>query len=222
MITRMEKVAQDVVLTAARKAGTAPQSALDQQTFKAAFQAAWPIPDSARPMNDAINTAAQAASNCTTQDSDTWKTTLNQFWHPAVREIVDEYLTAARHSFRKGESLEGSEILTDAVRTTLGSIAASRNWPHSTEEDLFSTAAALGSGTGWPQSTEDFSKALSNRSKEGRQLGSALGASMGLPESITFGTYQGDPEHAEENGLSFAGTVVELANHLAGPEPAIA
>ena len=119
MITRMEKVAQDVVLTAARKAGTAPQSALDQQTFKAAFQAAWPIPDSARPMNDAINTAAQAASNCTTQDSDTWKTTLNQFWHPAVREIVDEYLTAARHSFRKGESLEGSEILTDAVRTTL-------------------------------------------------------------------------------------------------------
>ena len=139
MITRMEKVAQDVVLTAARKAGTAPQSALDQQTFKAAFQAAWPIPDSARPMNDAINTAAQAASNCTTQDSDTWKITLNQFWHPAVREIVDEYLTAARHSFRKGESLEGSEILTDAVRTTLGSIAASRNWPHSTEEDLFST-----------------------------------------------------------------------------------
>ena len=45
---------------------------------------------------------------------------------------------------------------------------------------------------------------------------------MGLPESITFGTYNGDPEHAEENGLSFAETVLELANHLAGPEPDIA
>ena len=139
-----------------------------------------------------------------------------------MREIVDEYLSAARHSFRKGAPLEGSEILTDAVRATLGSIAAYRNWPHSTEDDLFSTAAALGSGTDWPQSTEDFSKALGSRSKEGRQLGSALGASMGLPESIAFGTYQGDPEHAEENGLSFAATVVELANHLAGPEHAIA
>ena len=222
MNTRMEKVTKDVVLTAARKAGADPQSALDQQTFEAAFQAVWPIPDSVRPMNDAINTAAQAASSFTAQDSNTWETTLTQFWRPAVQEVVDEYLSAARHSFRKGESLEGSEILTDAVRATLGSIAASRNWPHSTEEDLFSTAAALGSGTSWPQSTEDFSKALSSRSKEGRQLGSALGASMGLPESITFGTYQEDPERAEENGLSFAETVLELANHLAGPEPAIA
>ncbi|CAI8005489.1 hypothetical protein GBAR_LOCUS4277 [Geodia barretti] len=107
MITRMEKVAQDVVLAAARKAGAVPQRALDQQTFKEAFLATWPIPDSARPMNDAINTAAQAASNCTGQDSNTWETTLNQFWRPAVREVVDEYLSAARHSFRKGESLEG-------------------------------------------------------------------------------------------------------------------
>ena len=222
MTTKMEKVAQDVVITAARMAGTAPHRALDQQAFKSAFQEAWPIPGSVRPMNDAIKTAAQAASNCTGKDTDTWQTILKQCWHPAATEVVNEYLSNARHSFHKGAPQEGSEILTDAVRATLGSIAASRNWPHSTEEDLFSTAAALGSGTGWPHSTEDFSKALNARSKEGRRLSSALGASMGLPESIAFGTYEGDPEHAEDNGMSFAETVVELANHLAGPESAIA
>ena len=70
MTTKMERVAQDVVMTAARMAGTAPHRTLDQEAFKSAFQEAWPIPGSARPMNDAINTAAQAASKCTGQDMD--------------------------------------------------------------------------------------------------------------------------------------------------------
>ena len=100
----------------------------------------------------------------------------------------------------------------------MGSIAASRNWPHSTEEDLFSTAAALGSGTDWPGSEEDFANALAARSVDGRRLGSALGASIGLPESIAFGSYEGHLEQAGEDGLSFAATVVEIADRLAGPE----
>ena len=82
MTTRMEKVARDVAVTAAKKAGATQHSALDQQEFEAAFQAAWPTPDSVRPMNDAINTAAQAASYCTAQDRDIWQITLNRFWHP--------------------------------------------------------------------------------------------------------------------------------------------
>ncbi len=50
-------------------------------------------------------------------------------------------------------------------------------------------------------------------------MGSALGASTGLPRSITFGSYVDAPECAEEDGLSFAETVIELANRLAGEEP---
>ena len=220
MTNRMEKVAEDIALTALRKVRFEAKPALHLAASKAAFQAAWPTPDSTRPMNDAIDTAARAANNRTGQDAYNWESKLEQVWQPAVEETIEVYLKTARHSFERGESRQGSETLTDVVRATLGNIAASRNWPHSTTDDLYTTAAALGSGTGWPQTTEEFDQALASLSKEGQHLNSALGASMGLPSSIAFGTYLEDPETAEENGLSFARTVMDLANRLAGQEPA--
>ena len=101
------------------------------------------------------------------------------------------------------------------MRATLGHIASARNWPHGTHGDLYSIVAALGSGSRWPETLEEFDQALDNCSKEGRRLGSALGASTGLPDSINYGIYEDDPEAAEENGLSFAKTVIELATLLA-------
>ena len=218
MTTRMEKVAEDVALTALSKAGSEANMALHLEASKAAFQAAWPTPDSTRPMNDAINTAAQAASNCTGQDAETWESSIGQVWQPAVEEVVGVYLRTARYSFKKGEARQGAETLTDVVRATIGNIAASRNWPHSTDDHLYSIIAALGSGNGWPQTMEEFDQALESSSEDGEHLSLALGASMGLPESIAFGTYLEDPETAEENGLSFVDTVMELANRLAGQE----
>ena len=222
MTTRMEKVAEDVALTALGKTGYDAQTDLHLKASKDAFQALWPIPDSTRPMNDAMKTAAHAASNCTGQDAETWQSNVGQIWQPAVEEVVEIYLKTARHCFETGDIRQGAETLTDVVRATLGSIAASRNWPHCSDDNLFRTAAALGSETGWPQTTEEFDQALANLSKEGHHLNSALGASMGLPSSIAFGTYSEDPKSAEENGLSFAGTIMDLANHLAGHEPATA
>ena len=222
MTTRMEKVAEDVALTALGKAGYEAPTALHLEASKGAFQALWPIPDSTRPMNDAINSAAQAASNCTGQDAETWQSKVGQVWQLAVEEVVEVYLKTARHSFERGDIRQGAETLTDAVRATLGSIAASRNWPHSSDDNLFRAAAALGSETGWPQTTEEFDQALASLSKDGHHLNSALGASMGLPSSIAFGTYLEHPETAEQNGLSFARTIMELANRLAGQEPATA
>ena len=222
MTTRMEKVAEDVALTALGKAGYEARTALHLEASKGAFQALWPIPDSTRPMNDAINTAAQAASNCTGQDAETWQSKVGQVWQPAVEEVVEVYLKTARHSFERGDIRQGAETLTDAVRATLGSIAASRNWPHSSDDNLFRAAAALGSETGWPQTTEEFDQSLASLSKEGHHLNSALGASMGLPSSIAFGTYSEDPKTAEESGLSFARTIMDLAKRLAGQEPATA
>ena len=171
-------------------------------------------------MNDAINTAAQAASNCTGQDAETWQSNVGQVWQPAVEDVVEVYLKTARHSFERGDIRQGAEALTDVVRATLGSIAASRNWPHSNDDNLFRAAAALGSATGWPQTTEEFDQSLASLSKEGHHLNSALGASMGLPSSIAFGTYSEDPKTAEESGLSFARTIMDLAKRLAGQEPA--
>ncbi len=222
MTTRMEKVAEDVALTAIDRAGYEALTALHLEATKGAFQALWPIPDSTRPMNDAINSAAQAASNCTGQDAETWQSKVGQVWQLAVEEVVEVYLKTARHSFERGDIRQGAETLTDAVRATLGSIAASRNWPHSSDDNLFRAAAALGSETGWPRTTEEFDQSLASLSKEGHHLNSALGASMGLPSSIAFGTYLEDPKTAEESGLSFARTIMDLAKRLAGQEPATA
>ena len=216
MTTRMEKVAEDVALAVLRKAGPAAEPPIQPETLKEAFWERWPTPGSRYPMNDAMRAAEQAASRYSGQDEDGWKTTVSQALHPAVEEIVGEYFKASRHSFEKGEPLEGVETLTDAVRATLGHIAATRNWPHSAHGDLYRIAAALGSGSGWPDTTEEFDRALDSSSQEGKDLGAALGASMGRPDMLKFGTYAEDPDGAEEDGLLFAQATIELANRLTG------
>ena len=219
MTTRMEKVAEDVAFAVLRNTGSSANPPLNPETLAQAFQAGWPIPDSRNPMSDAMSAAAQAAISCTGRNADGWKTTVHKAWEPAVQETVDEYFMNARSSFEKGHYLEGAETLADAVRATLGHIASARNWPHGTHGDLYSIVAALGSGSRWPETLVEFDQALDNCSKEGRRLGSALGASTGLSDSINYGTYEDDPEAAEENGLSFAKTVIELANQLAEQVP---
>ena len=220
MTTRMEKVAEDVALAVLRNTGPSARPPLLPERIAQAFQAQWPIPDSRTPMNDAMGAAARAAASCAGQNADSWKKTIYQAWQPAVQETVDEYFEEARRSFERGQYLEGAEVLADAVRAALGHIASARNWPHGTHSDLYSIVAALGSGSRWPETLEEFDQALDNCSEEGSLLASALGASTGLPDSINFGTYDGNPEIVEENGLSFAETVIELANQLAEQVPA--
>ena len=106
------------------------------------------------------------------------------------------------------------------MRATLGYIAAVRHWPHGARDDLYSIAAALGSGRGWPDTMEEFDEALKNRSEQGKSLASALGASMGRPRSLKSGVYAEHPDGAREDGLLFARTTIELANRLAGQEAA--
>ena len=214
MNTRMEKVARDVALKALLKYTSAVQPSLHPEKLKEAFLAEWPLPDSNTPMNDAMRAAAQAVGNCSGQDADTWETAVSQQWQAAVEEVVREYFNAAQHSFEKGEPLEGVETLTDAVRATLGHIAAVRDWPHGSHDDLYSIAAALGSGREWPDTPEKFDLALKNVSEEGDNLAAALGASMGRPRMLKFGVYAEDPGGPEEDGILFAKTTIELANRL--------
>ena len=215
MNTRMEKVAQDVALTALRIISHVAQPTPQLEKIKEDFQARWPVPDSNRPMNDAMSAVAQAVSSCTGQDADTWKTTVSQTWQPAVEEVVEAYFKAARTNFEKGDPLDGVETLTDAVRATLGHIAAARNWPHSTHDNLYRIAAALGSGSEWPNTIEELDQALESVSKEGDNLGAALGASMGRPDMLKFGVYAENPDGPEEDGILFATATIELANRLA-------
>ena len=130
--------------------------------------------------------------------------------------MVEEYFQAARHSFKQGDPRQGVETLTDAVRATLGHIAATRNWSHSTQDDLYGIAAALGSNSDWPATMEEFQRALDNCTREGDDLGAALCASMGRPDMLKFGAYAEDPDGPEEEGFLFAATTIELAHRLAG------
>ena len=215
MNTSMEKAAQDVALTALRIVSHVAQPTPQLERIKEDFQARWPVPDSNRPMNDAMTAVALTVSNCTGQNADTWENTVSQTWQPAVEEVVEAYFKAAKASFEKGDPLDGVEALTDAVRATLGHIAAVRNWPHNTHDDLYSIAAALGSGSEWPHTMEEFDRALEGASKEGDNLCAALGASMGRPRMLKFGVYAENPDGPEEDGILFATATIELANRLA-------
>ena len=216
MNTRMEKVAEDVALTALREVGSSIRPPLQSEQLKLSFGTRWPIPGSTMPMNDAMGAALDAvAANSSGQDWEERRNRIKESWSKAVEEVVQEYFKSARRSFEKGEPFEGVETLTDAVRATLGHIAAVRNWPHGAHDDLYCIAAALGSGLEWPDTPEEFDQALNNRSEEGRNLGAALGASMGRSRSIKFGAYAENPDAAEEDGFLFAETTIELANRLA-------
>ena len=220
MKTRMDKVAEEIALTVLRKVAFATEPPLQLETLIEAFHSRWPTPaqDRRMPMNDAIDAAALAVSSCTGQDGGSWITAISPSWQQAVKEVAGEYFKTARHSFRKGEPFGGVENLTDAVRATLGHIAATRNWPHSTHDDLYRIAAALGSGGGWPDTTEEFCLALENASEEGLDLSAALGASMGRPDMLKFGVYAENPDGLEEDGFLFATTAIELADRLAEQE----
>ncbi len=193
MTTRMEKVAEDIALAALRKASTAAEPPLQPDKLQEGFRARWPVLDSRLPMNDAMTAlvAAAAAAHPREQDRETWKAHIEDAWSKAVEEAVEGYFEAAQHSFEKGESMEGVETLTDAVRATLGHIAATREWPHSTHENLYRIAAALASGNGWPEGTEEFDQALKDASPEGDNLCAALCASMGRPNMLKFGSMTG-------------------------------
>ena len=99
----------------------------------------------------------------------------------SMRGVVGEYFNTAQPSFEEGESLKGEEILTDAVRTPLDYISATRNLPHSDHCNHYRIIAAPGIGIGCPHTMKEFNWALSSRSAEDEHLSSAFGASTGMP-----------------------------------------
>ena len=216
MTTRMEKVAEDVALTAVQKATEESGFPPDSQALKTAFQASWPPEGSQHPMNHVLKSITNAAGPSPGAPAqETWNILLQKAWPQAVEDTVQEYLASARQSFNDGEPLQALETLTDAVRATFGHIAATRHWPHATDTDIYSISAALGSNGQWPDTLQDLDRALVNASREGEEMGLAMSASMGRPDMYKFGSYEEDPDAAEREGFLFASTAIELANRLA-------
>ena len=216
MTTRMEQVAEDVALTALQKSTEQSGYPPDPAGLKTALRACWPPEGSQSPMLDAMKAAAETAGQGRDGASqEPWADLLEKAWEQAVEDTVQEYFASARRSFKEGEPLQALETLTDAVRATFGHIASRRDWPHATDSDIYSISAGLGSNGQWPATLEELDQALLNPSKEGREMGLAMSASMGRPDMFKFGTYLEEPDAAEREGFLFASTAIELANRLA-------
>ena len=185
MTTRMEKVAENIALAALRKASALAGLPTQPEKLHERFRATWPTGDSRLPLNDAMSAAVDAAvRSANEQDRESWKTTVSEAWRQAVQEATEGYFDAAQRNFTEGHTLEGVENLTDAVRATLGHIAAARNWAHSTHNDLYRIAAALATGATLPGEKENLYNVLDKASEDGMDLCSALGASMGRPDML--------------------------------------
>ena len=217
MTTRMEKVAEDVARAALQRAcRSAEPRPVEPEKVKEALSETRAPEESQQPLNDALKAAINAAAASWKQpDQETWKALIDKAWPQAVDDTVREYFESARRSFDGGDQLQGLETLTDAVRATFGYIAATRQWPHATDSDIYCISAGLGSNGQWPHTLEDLDQALINASREGEEMGLAMSASMGRPKMYSFGSYEGDTDTAEKEGLLFATTAIELANRLA-------
>ena len=220
MPTKMETIAHDIALAVLRL--VIPQEAPARRLTAAttAFRLDWPPTTSTEPMRDALEAAIRAGELHTGQEAAEWTTRLQQAWTLAVDQTEKAYIDSARRSFRTGNHLQAAETLTDAVRTILGCIAASRAWPHETDEDLYTIAAMLGSGRPWPHSLEELHQALINRSHEAERFDEALHICMVLPKRIAMDYYHDAPESAATDGLAAIETFLQISHSLAGRTPA--
>ena len=178
-------------------------------------------------MNDAMRAAWNAAiaskertRSDWNEEERTWKTPIADTWDEVVSETVSQYFEQAQKSFDRGEPLEGTEALTDAVRAALGYIAATREWPHGTQGELYNVAEGLATGA-FPKENDNVLEYPETVSEEGIDLCSAFAASMGRPASVTFGLFYDSKGGSDKDAIRFAERTIELAKLLAKNKAAI-
>ena len=171
-------------------------------------------------MNDAMRAARNAAiaskerTRSGWDEEGTWKTPIADAWDEEVSKAVAQYFDKSQKNFVRGESFEGTETLTDAVRAALGYIAATREWPHGTREDLYNVAEGLAAGA-LPKENDNVFEYPDTVSEEGIDLCSAFAASMGRPASVKFGLFYDSKDGSDEDAIMFARRTIELAQRLA-------
>lgn len=227
MTTRMEIVAEKLALSVLQVVSSAMEPSLPMDRLQKNFYARWPTEGSRFPINDAMLAARNAAIACKErtcsgwdEDQGTWRTPIVDAWDKAVAETVAQYFDNARSSFAEGKALEGTEILTDAVRAALGFIAATREWPHGTLGELYNVAEGLASGVR-PNENGNVFEYPDTMSEEGVDLCSFFAASMGRPDSVKFGFYGDNEDAMREDAFLFASKAIELARRIAKDKAAL-
>lgn len=232
MATRMEQVTEKIALAVLRNVCIAVEPPLSMEKLEKNFYARWPTEGSRFPMNDAMLAAQNAAIASKERTRSAWdeegtlKTPITDIWDEVVAEaiaeyfykdhveIVAQYFGKARENFDRGTPLEGTEALTDAVRTALGYIAATREWPHGTRGDLYNVVEGLAAGA-LPKEDDNALEYPDTVSEEGADLCSTFAASMGRPDSVRFGLYGDNQNAVREDATLFATRTIELAKRLA-------
>ena len=221
MATRIEMVIERVAMAFLQNVSAVGAPHRVSESLEKSFLARWPLEESRFPMLDAWKAAILSAtasgerlSAYTEQLKGRPNTSSPNPWESAVDDTVEEYFETARQTFRSNSPLEGTEALTDAVRTALVGIAATRRWPHSTDDDLYRVGTALATGGGFPGDDENLYELQKDASEEGIDLCSSLAASMGRPDAVRFGLYS-DSLHGPGNDATlFARRTIDLAKRL--------
>lgn len=221
MATRMEQATEKMALAVLRKIGVAVEPPLSMEKLKKNFYARWPTEGSRFPINDAMLAARNAAIASKGRTRSGWdeekgtlQTPIADAWDEAVAETVAQYFDKARKTFDRGQPLDGTEALTDAVRAALGYIAATLQWPHGTQGELYNVAEGLAAGA-LPKEDDNASEYPDTVSEEGVDLCSAFAASMGRPASVKFGLFYNSQDGSDEDAIRFAERTIELAGRLA-------
>ena len=226
MATRMEQATEKIALAVLRSVSVAMEPPLSTEKLEQNFYAQWPTEGSRFPMNDAMlaaRNAAKASKERTPGEGDeegTWKTRIADAWGQAVTEAVEQYFDTARQHFDRGEALDGTETLTDAVRAAVGYIAAKREWPHATKGELYNVAEGLATGS-LPKEDDNWWEYPDTATDEGAEFRSFFAASMGRPDSVKFGFYCNDRSAVQEDAILFARRAIERAGRLAEKEAVI-
>ena len=221
MATRMEQATEKIALAVLQNVSVIVEPPLSMEKLKKNFYARWPSEGSKFPMNDAMLAARNAViaskepvRSGWNEEEGTWKTPIADAWDEVVAETVAQYFDKAWKSFDRGDSLEGTEILTDAVRAALGYIAATREWPHGTQGELYNVAEGLATGS-LPKEDDNWWEYPDTATDEGAEFRSFFAASMGRPSSVKFGLFYDSQDGSDEEAVMFARRAIELARRLA-------
>ena len=130
----------------------------------------------------------------------------------AVDEASVSYFNAARDGFKRGDTVSGTENLCYSANCVVIGHAASRGWPHATEEDDTNAVVALATGT-LPQSADEVYNLLMQAPSDGVDLSSNHGAVKSMHQAARLGYFA---ENGYTAGLatSSAQVATELAKLL--------
>ena len=207
MNSRMEKIAEEIALTVLRNLGTREGLTVPAETLERDFCDHWPSDGSRYPINDAIDAVASLGVLEVGQ--------LPAVWRTAADDTVVACFEDAQASFESDDYLQGTETLANAVRASLGYIAATFGWPHAVDDDLYRTAAALATGRPFPADDDNLYVLLDDASDEGLDLCSALGAVLGRTDALRCGLYDETAFRAQHDSRLFARMTITIAQTLA-------